>query len=364
MWQQELKNSITTINELKQYVRLTRGEERHFKKIIKRHPMQITRHYLKLIDFEDPDDPIKKIVVPTEEEMILVGSYDTSGERTNTKFFGFQHKYDQTALVLSTNRCASYCRFCFRKRMIGKNTKEVIKNFEKAVEYIQEHKEINNILITGGDPLVLPTSIIEEFLRELKEIDHLDFIRFGTKVPVFLPNRIIQDKKLINLLASFTRKHKQIYFVLQVDHIREITKELQQAVQMLKRAGIILNNQTVLLHGVNEDPDVLAALQNKLVAVGINPYYVFQCRPVKRVKKQYQISLFKGLNIVREAKKKLNGHSKRFKYVMSHKTGKIEILGIRDDYIYFKYHQAKDPKNHNRFFRKKLIKTAGWLDDL
>jgi len=125
-----------------------------------------------------------------------------------------------------------------------------------------------------------------------------------------------------------------------------------------------VNNQTVLLKGVNDDPKILAELQNKLVSIGVNPYYVFQCRPVKRIKKNFQIPLYKGYEIVEDAKKRLNGHSKRFKYIMSHRTGKIEIVGIMGDYIYFKYHQAKVPKNMGKLFRKKINKTAGWLDDL
>ena len=364
MWRNELKTNITTVDELKEYVRLTKEEEIQFKKIIMYHPMNITKHYLSLIDFDDPDDPIKKMVVPSLEEMNLSGSYDTSDEKSNTKFLGFQHKYPQTALVLSTNKCASYCRFCFRKRLVGISSREVIENFKYASDYIQQHEEINNVLITGGDPLMLDTKVIREFLKELENIQHIDFIRFGTKVPVFLPNRILKDEELLKLFQKYIKYKKQIYLVVQIDHPMEITTELKRAVKKLLRSGVIINNQTVLLKGVNDDPKILSDLQKKLVSIGINPYYVFQCRPVKRVKRNFQLSLFKGLKIVEEAKTMMSGHGKRFKYIMSHKTGKIEILGIMDDEIYFKYHQAKDPKNYGKFFKRKLIKTAGWLDEL
>lgn len=362
MWNEELKNCVTSIDQLKQHIRLTKEEENHYRKIVKRHPMRITQHYLSLINFADHDDPIKKMITPSMEEMNLSGSYDTSGERFNTKFQGFQHKYDQTALVLTTSQCASYCRFCFRKRMVGRTSKEIMRRFDKAVQYISEHSEITNVLLTGGDPLMLDTAKIEKFLMKLQNIDHLKFIRIGSKMPVFLPNRILKDEELVRVFRKYNKK--QLYLVLQIDHPREITSQLKRVVRKLIRNNVIINNQTVLLKGVNDKPEILAELQQKLVSIGINPYYVFQCRPVKRVKHNFQVSLYRGIKIVEAAKARLSGHGKRFKYVMSHKTGKIEILGILDDEIYFKQHQAANPRNIGRFFKKTLIKSAGWLDDL
>ncbi|MCK4978942.1 MAG: KamA family radical SAM protein, partial [Candidatus Delongbacteria bacterium] len=256
--------------------------------------MNITKHYLSLIDFDDPDDPIKKMIVPSLDEMNLAGSYDTSGEKSNTKFIGFQHKYDQTALILATNKCASFCRFCFRKRMVGKTTIEIIKNFKQTADYIRQHEEINNVLITGGDPFMLETEVIQNFLEELGNIEHLDFIRFGTKIPVFLPDRFLKDEELLKLFYRFAKHKKQIYLVFQIDHPREITTALKRAVRKILRTGVIINNQTVLMKGVNDDPVILAELMRKMVSIGINPYYVFQCRPVKRVKHHFQLSLYKG----------------------------------------------------------------------
>lgn len=362
-WKKELKNNIVSVEQLKQFYQISNQNAHILKKIIARHPMSITRHYLSLIDFNDPDDPIKKMVIPSVNELDISGSYDTSGEKHSTKFIGFQHKYPQTALILSTHRCAAYCRFCFRKRIVGISKDEIFQNMDRAVNYIKKHLEINNVLITGGDPLMLSTKILKRFLGKLFAFDHIDFIRFGTKVPVYLPQRIIEDKELLSILKFYSDKKKQIYFVVQIDHPREITPELIKAVNMLKRRGVILNNQTVLMKGINDSPDVLAELQNKLVSIGINPYYVFQCRPVKRVKNHFQIPIYEGYNIVELAKRKLNGHSKRFKFIMSHKTGKIEILGFVNDEIFFKYHQAKDPKNSGKIFKRKLIKTAGWLEE-
>lgn len=363
-WQNELRSNITSIEDLKKIYHISPKEVLQLKKIMIRHPMSVSNFYLSLINFDDPEDPLRKMVIPSLDEMNLSGSYDTSGEKSNTKFVGFQHKYPQTALILATHKCGSYCRFCFRKRLIGLSKEEILKNFNRAVKYINNHKEINNVLISGGDPLILSTKIIAGFLEKLSGIPNLDFIRIGTKTPVFLPSRINKDEELLALFRKYSKSKKKIYIVFQIDHPNEITKELKTAVTKLLLSGVILNNQTVLLKGVNDDPDVLADLQNKLVSIGINPYYVFQCRPVKRVKQSFQVPLYKGFEIIEEAKTKLNGLSKRFKYVMSHKTGKIEIIGIMNDEIYFKYHQVEDEKNKGRFFKKKLIKSAGWLDDL
>jgi len=363
-WKDELKKNICTIAQLKEYIDLTRKQEIQLQSVIDIHPMYITRYYISLIDRNNPDDPIRKIAVPSTEELDVSGDYDTSGELENTKMSGFQHKYNQTALILSTNRCATYCRHCFRKRLVGLPTKEILHRFNDVVKYIKEHKEINNVLISGGDPFALPTKIIEKFLKNLSCIPHLDFIRFGTRVPVTFPDRILKDQELLALLENYSSKYKRIYIVTQFNHSKEITEKSISAVDKLIGSGIIVNNQTVLLKGVNDNSQVIAELQSKLVSIGVNPYYVFQCRPVKRVKHHFQVPLYKGYEIVENAKKKLNGHSKRFKYVMSHKTGKIEIVGIMDEYIYFKYNQAKNPENIGRFFRKKLNKTAGWLDEL
>ena len=355
--------SIYNIDQLKSYMDISPKEEKQLWKVVERHPMRVTPYYMSLIDWDDPNDPIRRTAIPSIDELNLMGTYDTSGEAENTKMPGLQHKYSQTALILSTNRCAMYCRYCFRKRLVGLPSTEVVQRFNNAVKYIEEHKEINNVLISGGDPLFLPTSIINTFLEKLSPISHLSFIRFGSRIPVTYPDRILEDDELLELFKKYSWEDRRIYVVTQFNHSREITEKSTEAVARLLKAGVIVNNQSILLNGVNNNPDVLADLQNKLVSIGVNPYYVFQCRPVKRVKHNFQVSIFEGYNIIEKAKKKLNGHSKRFKYIMSHKTGKIEIVGILKNKIYFKYHQAKNPNNIGKFFERELNKEAGWLDD-
>ena len=356
-----LNQDVSTLMQLKSRLKISSAEEKRLAEVMQAHPMRISSHYQSLIDWNDPFDPIMKMSVPSSDELNLEGCYDTSGESENTKMPGIQHKYSETALVLATNQCAMYCRHCFRKRLVGLPTEETLRRFEDAAEYIQRHPEINNVLISGGDPLTLPNEIIEHLLKLLTGITHLNFIRIGTRVPVTLPNRL-KDKKLLNTLKKHS-KSKRLYIITQFNHPKEINPHSINAVNNLINAGIQVNNQTVLLKQVNDDPTTLATLMNQLTTIGVTPYYVFQCRPLERVKHHFQVPICEGTRIVEEAKAKCNGLSKRFKYIMSHKTGKIEILGILDDEIYFKYHEAKNKKNLGVMFKRQVNEKAGWLDD-
>ncbi len=357
-----MENSICTIEQLKNFVDLSPEEEKKLKQIISKHPMRVTPHYMSLIDWDDPDDPIRKMAIPSLNELNIQGSYDTSGEAENTKMSGLQHKYQETALILATNKCAMYCRHCFRKRLVGLQTKEIIERLEDAVEYIKQHEHINNVLITGGDPLVLENGIIEQILSSLSDIPQIKFIRFGSRAPVTFPSRF-KDDELLSILSRYSRPDRRIYVVTQFNHPTEITRQSIKAVDNLIKSGVIVNNQAVLLKGVNDNPITLVNLLNSLVSIGVNPYYIFQCRPVKRVKYNFQVPLCKGIEIIEKAKEHCNGHSKRFRYIMSHITGKIEILGIFDGEIYFKYHQAKNRENLGKIFKRPVDESAGWLDD-
>ena len=345
-------------------VKIPPSEKEKLKEVVEKHPMFIPDYYAKLIDWEDPNDPVKNIIFPNLDELDVSGSYDTSGEKENTVLTGLQHKYRETALLLVTNRCAGYCRHCFRKRLVGIPTDETLKLFDKAVEYIKEHPEITNVLISGGDPLVLPTEVIGYFLEELSKVPHLKFIRFGSRVPVFYPMRIYEDKELLKLFSEYSTPERRVYLVTHFNHPKEVTEEARRAVDALIRSGVPVSNQTVLLKGVNDDPQTLATLMKEITSAGVIPYYVFQCRPVKRVKSHFQLPLKEGYEVVEKAKQQLDGHAKRFKYIMSHKTGKIEIVGVIGDYIFLKYHQAKEPEKVGQLFRMRLTPNAGWLDDL
>jgi KamA family protein len=354
--------NTTTLEQLQEFVSFSPCEKRELEETIENHPMSVTQHYMDLINWNSEHDPIRKMATPSKEENRIEGTFDTSGERSHTKLRGLQHKYKNTALLLTTNTCATYCRYCFRKRLVGIETDEIVDDWDLVVEYIQKHKEITNILLSGGDPLTLPTASIDTILQKLSVIQHVQFIRFGTRIPVVQPDRIVKDDELISIFRRYSRENKRLYVTTQFNHPREITAKSKEAVNKLKGADILVNNQTVLLKGVNDNPTVMAELQSELTRVGIIPYYIFQCRPVKKVKNLFQVPLQKAIAIVDETKSMLDGLSKRFRFVMSHETGKIEIMGISDDQMYFKYHEAADHTLTGKIFNKRLNKDDCWLE--
>lgn len=357
----KLLNNITRVEDLNLYLNLTKNEKVKMDEILERYPMSITPYYISLVDFNDPNDPIKKMCIPSLEETDLSGSFDTSGEADNTIITGMQHKYKQTVIVLSTNHCAMYCRHCFRKRLVGLSDEEIAKHFEDMLEYVKEHEEINNILISGGDSLLNSNKKIEKFLDVLCDIPHIDLIRFGTRIPVVYPERITRDNELKEILSKYGKK-KQIYVVTQFNHPREVTNEASDAIKYLKEAGVIIKNQTVLLKGVNDNSQILGDLLKKITAIGIIPYYVFQCRPVTGVKNQFQVPLKEAIDIVEGAKNLQNGQGKCFKYCMSTIRGKIEIVGkIDDNKIVFKYHQAKYDEDRGRIFIEEVDEDQTWI---
>lgn len=361
-WKTELNDNITTADEIINALdwNLTEEEITKLNSIIDRYPMSIPKYYLSLINKMDPKDPIRKLSVPSILETDLSGSFDTSGECNNTVVTGLQHKYKQTGLYLSTNTCAMYCRHCFRKRLVGTNDDEINKQFDDIVKYIKEHSEMTNVLVSGGDSFMNSNYKIEKILNEFTKIDHLSFIRFGTRTPVVLPSRIYDDGELLNILEHYN-KIKQIYIITHFNHPNEITNFSTKAINVLKNIGIIVRNQTVLLKGINDNSDIMAELMKGLTEIGVIPYYIFQCRPVSGVKNQFQVPFKDAVKIIEETRNKLNGIGKSFKFAMSHPTGKIEIVGYVEDEFIFKYHQAKNYKDGGRLFKVKISDNQAWL---
>ncbi len=358
---QQLKTCIRSIKDIQHLLSLSVEEIKDLTAISERYPLCITPYYLNLANPSDPKDPIRRMCIPALEEFSLDGEFDTSGESDNTVIKGMQHKYAQTALILSTNQCAMYCRHCFRKRMVGSNADEIAKELPAMAEYIIQHPTINNVLISGGDAFINENDVIKRYLETFCNMPSLGFVRFGTRVPVVLPQRITQDKELISLLSHYGKK-KQIIIVTQFNHPREITPSSQEAIRVLIEQGCIMRNQTVLLKGINDDPKVLGSLINNLVGVGVIPYYIFQCRPVVGVKNQFQVPLLKAVEIVDKAKNLMNGQAKSVRYAMSHPTGKIEIIGkTGDKKMLFKYHQAKDSSDASRLFALEVDEKQCWL---
>lgn len=357
-WRDHLKDNISTLEELSKVLDI---ETKELEAVVQRHPMYITKYYLSLIDKNDPDDPIRKMSVPSNEELDDSGTYDTSGESQNTVLNGIQHKYPQTCLVLTTNICYMYCRHCFRKRMVGYTQDEVMSAMKESIAYVKDHKEIDNILLSGGDFLTLPNKNVENYLQELSQIEHLDFLRMGSRIPVVLPQRIYEDPELLQILDKYNKK-KRLILVTQFNHPNEITEETKKVIEALSSANIQVLNQSVLLRGVNDSVETLTQLMKKLMRHHITPYYLFQCRPVKHVKNHFQIPIAKGLEIVNQARDNLNGPTKQFRYAMSHPEGKLEILGTVEGKTAFKFIQSRDRSKANTMFLRD-IKDAGWLDE-
>ena len=351
----------TNASEIAGYLGLTAEEEKQMQEILERYPMAVPEYYLSLIDREDPNDPIRRMCIPSLTETDMSGEFDTSGEADNTVQTGLQHKYAQTALILSTNRCAMYCRHCFRKRLVGLDDAETAKNFEAMMEYVAEHKELTNVLVSGGDSFMMSNRMIKRYLDALTGMEHVDLIRFGTRVPVVFPDRILKDQELQDIFRYYADK-KQIYIVSQFNHTRELTWQAREVIRIFRKMGIIFKNQTVLLKGVNDDPQVLGRLLRNLTAAGVVPYYIFQCRPVRGVKNQFQVPLERGVRIVDEAKNMQNGQGKCIRYCMSTPRGKIEILGeLPDGQMLFKFNQAKDGADAAKLFAARLEPGQCWL---
>ncbi len=218
-----------------------------------------------------------------------------------------------------------YCRHCFRKRLVGLVDSEVVVDWDRVAAYLRAHREVTNVLLSGGDPLILATDHLEAILRRLAGIRHLRYVRIGSRIPVVLPSRILDDNSLHGAFKAFASGGKQLYVTTQFNHPCELTSASIQSVKRLQEDGVIVNNQTVLLKWVNDCPSVMAELQTTLAHAGVIPYYVFQCRPVTAVMDEFQVPLHDACQLIGEARKQLDGLSKRFRFVMSHLTGKIEI---------------------------------------
>ncbi|HHY72000.1 MAG TPA: KamA family radical SAM protein [Bacillus bacterium] len=350
------------VTRLDQIEQLSLKEKEIRKPITENFVFRANEYYLNLIDWNDPNDPIRKIIIPNEGELVEYGRWDASDEETNYVVPGCQHKYTTTALLVVSEVCGGYCRFCFRKRLFVNDEKEAQINPEPGLEYIRKSPEINNVLLTGGDSLMLSTKKLKSIIEQLREIEHVKIIRLGSKLPVYNPMRIYEDEELLELIRTHSTPDKRIYVMAHVNHPKEITVEAKKGFDALNKAGAIVVNQTPILKGVNDNPDVLAELLNKLSWTGVNPYYFFINRPVAG-NYDFVLPLEEVYKIVEEAKAKTSGLGKRVRLVMSHSSGKIEILVIENGKAILKYHQARNG-NYGQVIVLDCPKEAAWFDDL
>jgi KamA family protein len=296
------------------------------------------------------------------EELHSSGQLDACNEKANYVAPGCQHKYPHTALLVCVETCAAYCRYCFRKRLFIRN-EEVVNDVSESLEYIENTPSITNVLLTGGDPLTMSTRRLETIIKRLRNVDHVNVIRIGSKTPAFNPYRILDDPSLTRMLAKYSTPAKRIYVITHFDVVNELTDVAKRSLDELHRAGVIMTNQTPIIRGVNDDPDRLTELMRVLSSIGVPPYYFFQCRPTKG-NFPYAVPIAESYDIIEKAKARVSGLAKRVRYTMSHALGKIEIVGVTKDYMYLKFHRARYTEDEGRFMVFHRNDQAYWLDDL
>ncbi|RKP56213.1 KamA family radical SAM protein [Cohnella endophytica] len=353
---------VKYITNLEELPGLTDGERAALKQVTDKFVFRLNNYYLQLIDWSDPNDPIRKLVIPSSNELREYGRWDASDEDTNYVVKGCQHKYQTTALLLVSEVCGAYCRFCFRKRLFRADVKEAMPDVQDGIDYIARTPQINNVLLTGGDPLILATNKLRNLLDALRSIEHVKIIRIGSKLPVFNPMRIYEDEQLLDTIRTYSTEEKRIYIMAHVNHPREITQEARKCFKALYDAGAIVVNQTPILKGINDNPAVLGELLDRLSWAGVTPYYFFINRPVAG-NRGFVVSLEEAYRIVEEAKSRTSGLGKRVKLCMSHTSGKIEILAVENGKAYLKYHQSRDG-DYGKLMILDCPEEAAWFDDL
>lgn len=350
---------ITSLEDVPQ---MDDEERARLAKVTEKFAFRSNEYYLSLINWDDPQDPIRRVVIPDLDELENWGELDASGEHAYTKVQGLEHKYTSVAVLLASDCCGCFCRFCFRKRLFLDSNEEVARDMAPGIEYIRNHPEVTNVLLTGGDPFILSTAKLEKVISSLRAIEHVQIIRIGTKLPAFNPYRIVSDPELPKMLGRYSSKEKRIYAVVHFNHPRELSDVAVAALDHLHRAGVVLVNQTPLVRGVNDDEQVLAELFRRLSFIGVAPYYVFQCRPTLG-NRAYSVPVEEGYLIFEKAKTMCSGLAKRPRFVMSHFTGKVEVVGLTDNYVYMKYHRAAKAEDCGRFMVFERNPEARWFND-
>jgi lysine 2,3-aminomutase len=277
-WKWQFRNRITTSEKLATFFPLSAREKAQLRLVTAKYPLSVSPYYLSLINIYDPDDPIRKQAIPSFEEITLgsVGFEDPLGEKRDSVVPGLVHRYPDRLLMVLTDICPMLCRHCTRKREWHnggwvRTTGEI----KAMLDYIRRHKTIRDVILSGGDPLTLSTRRLEDVISKLRQIEHVEIIRIGTRFPVVLPQRI--DDELCNMLS----KYGPIWLNTQFNHPREITPDSAAACERLLRAGVPVSNQSVLLRGINDNVETQTKLCNGLLKIRVRPYYLFQCDEVQ-----------------------------------------------------------------------------------
>ena len=304
-WTWQLRNRITTLAQLEKLMTLTPDEKEGCLFAAHKLSLAITPYYFNLIDTKDSECPIRKQVIPNiKESYIAPGeSSDPVGEEGTMPVPGIVHRYPDRVLFLVTDRCASYCRYCTRSRLVSNaQAYDFHPELEQGLKYIESHPEIRDVLISGGDPLLLSDAKIDSLLGRLRAIPHVEFIRMGSRIPVFLPQRITPE------LAEIFRKHGPIWMSIHTNHPKEVTQELAVACERLSLAGVPLGNQSVLLDGINDSVEVMKSLVHRLLMIRVRPYYLYACDLIEG-STHFRAPIQKGIEIIRGLRGHTTGYS-------------------------------------------------------
>jgi lysine 2,3-aminomutase len=326
-WQWQMRHSVKSLEHLSGKLQLTGEEHAGVLLANTKLAMGITPYFFNLINPFDPDCPIRRQMIPRIEEMTYAPSdmADPCGEDHDMPVPGLVHRYPDRVLFLVTDRCASYCRYCTRSRVVsGVGEQELELDFDRAIAYLQKHTEVRDVLLSGGDALLLSDQRLESLLRRLRAIEHIEFLRIGSRVPIFLPQRITPA------LCAMLKQFHPLWISVHVNHPRELTVEVRDALGRLADAGIPLGNQSVLLRGVNDDPAVMKTLVQKLLRCRVRPYYLYQCDLIQG-SSHLRTSVSKGVEIIEH----LRGHTTGYavpQYVIDGPGGGGKIP-VNPDYV-------------------------------
>ena len=300
-WKWQVKNRIETLEELKKYVKLSAEEEEGVKQTLKTLRMAITPYYLSLINPDDPADPIRRQCIPTgaETHQAAADLLDPLHEDEDSPTPGLTHRYPDRVLLLITDMCSMYCRHCTRRRFAGQTDNECgLDRIEKALEYIRQTPTVRDVLLSGGDALMVSDKRLEYIISELRKIPHVEIVRLGTRTPVVCPQRITPE------LCDMLKKYHPIWINTHFNHPNEVTPESSRACEMLANAGIPLGNQSVLLRGVNDCVHVMKKLVHEIVKIRVRPYYIYQC-DLSMGLEHFRTPVSKGIEIIEG----LRGHT-------------------------------------------------------
>jgi len=300
-----MRNRLSTITHFQKYLKLSNEEISGFEASAEKLSVAVTPYFFNLINIDDPECPIRRQVIPLGSESIVSPEemVDPVGEERTMPVPGIVHRYPDRVLFLVTDRCASYCRYCTRSRMVSNAQGYGFSpSFKKGLEYIRKNTSIRDVLLSGGDPLLLSDDKIRYLLEALSEIKHLEFVRIGSRIPIFLPQRITDS--LLDALSV----HPNLWMSIHVNHPLECTVELKNACSKLVRSGIPLGNQSVLLKGINDNTECMQQLIHRLLMMKVRPYYLYQCDLVQG-SSHLRTNVKRGVDMIRELRGKTSGYA-------------------------------------------------------